>query len=431
MNKRLLIISPYFAPVNAADMHRVRTSMPYYAEHGWNAEIVSVNPDYSDFVQDELLMESLPANTVVHQVKAWNKQWTSKFGLGSIALRSIWFYLFAVNKLLKQKQYDLVFFSTTQFPVLVLARLWKRRFKVKIVFDIQDPWHTNYYKQRPKQERPKKFWFSYNLNRILEPIAMRAADGVISVSSGYLSILQKRYAWLKHVPAAVIPFGLHLKDLDLATDNAHIQASVIPKDNYFNLVYVGRGGHDLLPAFKPLLRAINMGLQTDPELFQNLRVWLFGTSYAAAGTGKSTFQDEVASQGLSQIFCESTDRLPYYQTLNTLRRADLLFLPGPDQAEYTASKIFPYLLVKRPILAVTHHASTATSVLSRIPYAQVFSIDQDVSLISAGIKAYVKTALNSPKHRKEIPSPDLNEFSSANLTRVQTQLFNQVCNSQK
>ena len=427
----MLIISPYFAPTNAADMHRIRTSMPYYAENGWDAEIASVDPKYADFTPDELLMKSLAPDTIIHQIKAWDKQWTSKFGLGSIALRSMWFYLFAVNKLLMQKHYDLIFFSTTQFPVLVLARLWKSRFKVKIVFDMQDPWHTDYYKQRPKQDRPKKFWFSYHLNKLLEPIAMRAADGLISVSFGYITSLQKRYAWLAHVPAAVIPFGLHLRDLDIAKQHGETQPAVVCGANSFNMVYVGRGGHDLLPAFKHLLRAINMGLETDADLFQNLRVQIFGTSYAAAGTGKSTLKDEVEAQGLNHMVSESTDRLPYYQSLNTLRGADLLFIPGSEQAEYTASKILPYLLAQRPILAVTLQASTATSILSHVPQARTIRLDQHESHISADIKAYLKMSMKCQETTTEFPIPDLSDFTSAHLTSVQTQLFTQVCKSPK
>jgi hypothetical protein len=59
--KRVLIISPYFPPSNAADMQRVRMSLPYFAEFGWQAEVVTVDERYSDLVKDELLTQSLPA----------------------------------------------------------------------------------------------------------------------------------------------------------------------------------------------------------------------------------------------------------------------------------------------------------------------------------------------------------------------------------
>jgi hypothetical protein len=166
MNKNLLIISPYFSPINAADSHRVRTSLPYYKQFGWDAEIVTVDPDYTNMVIDDLLCLDVPTDVKIHYVKAFNKRYTSKFGLGSIALRSIWYYFKKVNNLLKKQHYDLLFFSTTQFPVLVLGAYWKWKYKVKIAYDMQDPWHTDHYKTKPKNERPAKYWFSYRLNTL-------------------------------------------------------------------------------------------------------------------------------------------------------------------------------------------------------------------------------------------------------------------------
>jgi hypothetical protein len=90
--KRLLIISPYFPPINAADMQRVRMSLPYFQELGWEVEVVTVDERYTDLPRDEFLLQSLPGGIKVHRVKALDKRWTSKLGLGSLALRSLWFY---------------------------------------------------------------------------------------------------------------------------------------------------------------------------------------------------------------------------------------------------------------------------------------------------------------------------------------------------
>ncbi len=125
--KRLLIISPYFAPVNAADMQRVRTSLPYYKKYGWEVEVVAVATEFTDMQQDELLTESIPSDIKIHHVKAFNKSLTLKLGLGSIALRSIWFYRKKVNKLLRETRFDLIYFSTTQFPVCILGAYWKKK----------------------------------------------------------------------------------------------------------------------------------------------------------------------------------------------------------------------------------------------------------------------------------------------------------------
>src|ERR1700761_6102280 len=154
-------------------MHRVRMSLPYFKQFGWEAEVVTVDESYSQITKDELLLQSVPPEITIHKVKALNKKVAARLGLGNIALRSLWFYRQKVNAILKEKKVDLVYFSTTQFPVCVLGAYWKRKFGIPYVIDMQDPWHSDYYKDKPKQQRPPKYWFSYRLNKYLEPKAMR------------------------------------------------------------------------------------------------------------------------------------------------------------------------------------------------------------------------------------------------------------------
>lgn len=426
-------------PVNAADTHRVRTSIQYYEALGWKVEVMTVNPRYSDMPVDDLLRQSLPENLIIHQVKAFNKRWTSKFGLGSIALRSAWFFYIEVNRLMKVRRFDLIFFSTTQFPVLALAVFWKKAFKTKIVFDIQDPWHTDYYKHQSKSERPRKFWFSYHLNKILEPIAMQAADGLISVSTGYIEVLHRRYPSLKNKPHATIPFSMHLPDLETAKVNAvacqslingaaiHSNIAVGNNTEPFNMVYIGRGGHDLLPAFRILLQALRSGLAKNSRTFQKLKVQLLGTSYAPTGLGTPTFNSEIKAYGLDRMFRESPDRLAFYQTLNTLQAADMLLLLGPNQADYVASKLFPYLMVQRPILAIVHSESEVTAILKKCPNAEVFNVDQHSAIITQKMTAFLENAITGNRKEATPNAPDLRYYSSEHLSKMQTNLFNQVC----
>ena len=43
---------------------------------------------------------------------------------------------------------------------------------------------------------------------------------------------------------------------------------------------------------------------------------------------------------------------------------DALFMPGSDDPAYTASKIYPYLLTRKPLLAIFNAESPALAVLS-------------------------------------------------------------------
>lgn len=219
--KSLLIISPHFPPVNAADMHRVRQGLSFFPQFNYTPIVMAVEPAFVETGKDDLLLKTLPKHIEIQYVKAFSSKWTRKIGLGALALRSLWFYFFKGNQLLKNKKFDLIYFSTTQFPVLILGRYWKWRFKVPYVIDMQDPWHSDFYKNKPKNERPPKYWFSYNLNKYLEPIAMKGVAGIISVSEGYCAMLQQRYKNITPENCTVIPFGAFEKDFEIANNLAN------------------------------------------------------------------------------------------------------------------------------------------------------------------------------------------------------------------
>ena len=126
-------------------MQRVRMSLPWFKQFGWEAEVVTVDPQYADVAKDALLSESVPAGIKVYYVKAFNKKITSKLGLGSIALRALYYYRKEVNRLLREYKFNLIYFSTTQFPVCILGPYWKKKFKVPFVIDMQDRWVSHYY----------------------------------------------------------------------------------------------------------------------------------------------------------------------------------------------------------------------------------------------------------------------------------------------
>ncbi|RZL50488.1 MAG: hypothetical protein EOP00_04195 [Pedobacter sp.] len=339
-------------------------TLPFYQHFGWHPEIVCVNEKYTDAVFDHLLSESVPDDIKIHYVSALPKKLTNKFGLGSIALRSLWFYRRYVNKLLEKEKFDLIYFSTTQFPVCILGPYWKKKFNIPYIIDMQDPWFSNYYEDKPKHQRPKKYWFSYRIDKYLEPIAMKSVDGLIAVSQTYIEDLKARYPRLLNVPSKVITFGGFRKDLQIASENED-QLRIAFDDNkkYKHIVYVGRGGFDMQKAVHILLSAFKKGLAAKPAEFGKLRFHFIGTSYAPLGQGDKTLYSVAEDLGLEDYVEEETDRISFYESIYNLQIADALFIPGHEQAAYTASKVYPYILCEKPILAIFNPNSSAAQTL--------------------------------------------------------------------
>ncbi|WP_254780152.1 glycosyltransferase [Mucilaginibacter sp. NFR10] len=422
MNKKLLIISPYFPPVNAADMQRVRMSLPYFAACGWDAEVVTIDDQYADLAKDELLLQSLPPEIKVHKVKAFRKALTSKVGLGSIAIRSLWHYCKTVNRLLKDNKFDLIYFSTTQFPVCTLGAYWKKRFGVPYVIDMQDPWHSDYYINKPKSERPPKYWFVYHLNKYLEPIAIKNASGLISVSAGNIDELKLRYPVIQKLPAAIITFGAFEPDLQIAKTNQKLFAGLLD-DGFINVVYIGRGGKDLHKAISPVFDALRTGLNTNKEQFEKIKLYFIGTSYAPAGQGITTILPLAKQYNVEERIVEITDRISYYQALLTLQQADALFIPGSDDPKYTASKIFPYLLTKRPVLAVFNAASSAIPIMQQYGVEHVYNYD-DVT--SENLFIFFEQLIKGNFQTVEYNAEAIEKYSAHEMTLAQCRLFDRI-----
>ena len=71
--REVLIISPRFPPINAADVHRVRTSLAYYRRFGWEPTVLCVDPATSDGVEDAMLAQALTPDIRVVRIRAWDE----------------------------------------------------------------------------------------------------------------------------------------------------------------------------------------------------------------------------------------------------------------------------------------------------------------------------------------------------------------------
>jgi len=408
-------------------MQRVRMSLPYFQKFGWMAEVVTVDPIYGDMVNDDLLAETIPKKVKIHQVKAFSKKWTSKLGLGSIALRSLWYYKKYIDQLLQKEHFDLIYFSTTQFPVLILGRHWKKKFNIPYVIDMQDPWHSTYYDDKPKHERPTKYWFSSRLNKYLEPIAMKKVGGLISVSQAYIDTLKERYPNLKQIPTQVITFGAFQPDCDLVKSNpSYFKLAYTKEVDTINLVYIGRGGHDMKAAVSLLFTAFKKGLVDNKIVFEKIRFHFIGTSYAPAGQGLPTIKPIADEMDIAKYVNEQTDRISFYNSIYNLMSADVLMIIGSDDPQYTASKIYPYILSERPLLAFFHPESSAAQIIKNTNAGIVISLIDNKENAILSCYDYLLNLVNHKAEKPQINWRAFEPYTAENMTKNQVALFDKV-----
>ena len=76
---------------------------------------------------------------------------------------------------------------------------------------------------------------------------------------------------------------------------------------------------------------------------------------------------------------ETPDRLSYSGTLAALVQSDALVVFGSEEPAYTASKIYPYLLSGRPVLAVFHEKSPVVSLMRAVGGGVCVTFDEETT----------------------------------------------------
>jgi len=428
--RKVLIVSPSFAPVNAADMQRVRMSLPFFQQFGWDPVVLAVDPRYVEGVQDPLLLETIPSEIPVIHVKALSTAWTRKFGLGNLGLRAFPFLHREGRKLIRERKIDLVYFSTTVFPAMALGRLWKRETGVPFVLDMQDGWVSDYKQGRKRDELPPKFWFMGRLHGMLEPWTMKAADGLIAVSRGYIDTLHARYPGLREKPAVVLPFGAPEEDFAVLQKSPQANRFFEKADRtgLIHGVYVGRGGLDMAPALRIIFKALRSGLERKAELFGRIRLHFIGTDYAPDDRARETVMPVARECGVEHLVSESPRRVPYFEALQLLADADFLVVPGSDDPDYSASKIFPYILARKPLFCVFGERSNVCETIEKTRGAFLFrfnGVEADARVAEELYRAFAACLLPFPV----TPATDWVAFSAYGAresTRLQCEAFDAV-----
>ena len=372
MPQRVLIVSPHFPPVNAPDHQRVRMSLPYLADFGWEAHVLAVAPEFVETGRDPDLLRTIPDYTRITRVSAVPAKFTRPIGLGSLALRAFLALHRSGTRLLQRQHFDLVYFSTTMFVSMALGPLWKRRFGVPYVLDMQDPWLSDYY--HTTGVSPPGGWFKHGFAqwqaRCLEPCTMRRATHIISVSPAYPAMLQSRYPDLRSDRFSILPFGASELDMQTVSRESIRQSVFSPDDGFIHWTYLGRGGADMAKGLRGLFLALRSLRETHPRA-ERLKLHFVGTSYAPEGKAEKTVEPLARELGVADLVSEQTARIPYLQGLALLRDSAAVLVVGSDDPMYSASKVYPCILSQRPLFAVLHETSLAGEVIRRCQAGEV------------------------------------------------------------
>ena len=213
-------------------------------------------------------------------------------------------------------------------------------------------------------------------------------------------------------------------DMEIA---ARVNPIPMNKD-FINIVYVGRGGSDMEFALSAIFCAFKEGLTTNQGLFKNIRFHFFGTSYAASGQGIKNVLPIASKYDVEDYVFEDSDRLPYFQSLSTLKQADVLFIPGSIDEKYTASKVFPYILAEKPIVAIFNEKSSVVDILKTQPGREVveFRSDMTINDVSNKVLNQLIEILRKLPFEPKIDKSNLQPYLASTMTQKQCLYFDQI-----
>lgn len=431
--RKVLIVSPHFAPINAPDMQRVRLALPHLRAFGWEPVVLAVAPELVEGgVRDELLEKTYPADVRIVRTGGMSAKWTRRFRIGSLWLRCGRALRAAGDRLLRDEPFDLVFFSTTQFDAFTLGPRWKRRFGVPYLLDYQDPWFTDYYSRTGK--RPPggrlKFAFAQWRARRREPLVLCEAARIIAVSPAYGAQLACAYPGFDAARVHVLPFGASEHDLELARTHAPRVPLVPCGDGCFHHVYTGRGGADMARSLTALFRAFRHYKDSHPEKAERMRFHFIGTDYAPPPLGRESVMPIARAEGVETHVHEHCRRVSYFDALHYLVNADALLAVGSDDPSYSASKIFPYVLARRPALLVFHHKSPVLAFAERIHCGVRVGLQDAGSIDEAASDILHRWFVTGGLHSAPISASDsCSEFGALAMTRTLADHFDVASSS--
>ena len=202
--------------------------------------------------------------------------------------------------------------------------------------------------------------------RALEGRVARAADAIIAVSSETHEQVRRRHPAIEMTPCAAIPLGGEATDFDGLWSRARANPYFDPADGHVHVCCVGTLAPLGLETLRAVLDAVGLLRDRRPDTYRCLRLHFFGTSSQTAGTTPPRVLPIARELAVADRVTEVASRVDYLDALTIQTQAGVLLAMGSSEPHYTASRLYPALLARRPLLAVYHEESSGVEFLRRV-----------------------------------------------------------------
>ncbi len=326
--KKVLLVAGKFPPEGGGAVIRAYKMAKYLGECGYQVYVLTRPPGKGALI-DEGTLSELPSTVSIvrpHQPVMVERMLPLRYFRWALAS------FFIGKRLIEREKIDVLWSTSPPPPAQLLGYFLKRATHIPWIADFRDPWTQHMLTSISPWRR--------RLEELMERKVMATADAITTVTPSFSRNFQDR-------------FGAVMKRIELIYNGFdpedYADITVWPDDHKFTAAYAGL----LYPARSPRLL-----LESVAELIQDGSIPRTDIALQFAGQldapGDTTHSDLIHALGLQDVV-KIMGVLPHRQTLAMLKSADLLLLIGdalPGAADYIPGKLYEYMAVARPILAL-------------------------------------------------------------------------------
>ncbi|MFP4543797.1 MAG: glycosyltransferase [Bacteroidota bacterium] len=362
--KNVLFVTYYFPPSGGPGVQRVLKHVKYLPDFGWNPIVLTVSNGQFP-ARDESLLKEIPEGTIVERTKIYEpydiyRKLTGKkpgtaIDVNTIKkegqvmstkekiaefIRASFFipdarigWIFTARKKAYEliDKYDIkaIYSSSPPYTCSMIAKAAKRRKNLPWVAGFRDPW-TGFISS------PKRWAIPRAIDISMERSVFTEADEVECAWKGIIKDALSKYPLLRKEKFHHVPNGYDSNDFPKVSGE---------KNEKFTVTYTGSmyGRRNPEAFFKALDLLIDRGRINKNELHLRF-VGRFGTEVEEMFS-KADFSDAI----------ETISYVPHKKSIEYLLRSDALLLvvdESKESDEIVPGKVYEYIGVKRPIIAV-------------------------------------------------------------------------------
>lgn len=436
---RVLIIAYAFPPCNVSGTYRPLRFVKYLPER-WKAVVLTVKPEaYSPtFSTDSALLNQLPDDLTVIQTPvfdgfqrllAWQKKLKSRWQQQSnnrAEINSTAISTTRKSRLQQLKDNITDFFMTPDaqigwLPYAVRAgKKAIRKHQVKVIYSTGSPWTDHLIGHRLKRSSglpwiadfrdpwTQSLWHTWKsplrLRREgrMEAEVVREADVVIANTEPLRLDFIRRYPAEPEAKFITITNGYDPDNL--ASLNIKMPINQVMTMTHTGGLYAKRSPRNLLLAIQMLLHE---GM-----------IPAHGIQLRFVGQTRTDDIEDILGDKRIKNFVEMIPKVPHHQSLQYLIESDVLLIIQPKAPMQIPGKLFEYMYVQRPILAITESEGATANIIRQ---AQLGTIVEPEDIL--GLKKAIYDLYERFQCGTLLPSHNTTNVLRQYDARVLTQQF--------